>query len=647
MAIEFGYIKEYCERGFGRISKELYPSRYSQNTFFHIKTVKRKYSELAQTIDNGNWHGVSFWYVIERTSKGEQVSDLWSKADEVPSSLRNPIVSQVEEFWRDLRQDIPHWLDKITLELLGQESYEMLRKEREKRAREQREAERSRLEEERRQKVESERQIQLQAAKKEAARVAEELRRKQEIERQRQELARVEAERQLQIQPIATSLSQIVQPDITQEDVGPDPENPESKHAYELMQGASSCIFITGKAGTGKSHLLRHFIQKTKKRAVLLAPTGLAALNIGGQTIHSFFHFPPHIINLDDITLVRERELYRRVDTIVIDEVSMVNANLMDAIDVFMRKNGRDSSKPFGGAQIILFGDLFQLPPIITSRADNEFFSFHYASVFFFDARVFRELPIQVVELQKNYRQNDRAFIELLNAVRTNQLSDSQQVFLNSRYNPTYVPPDNDFFITLTTTNQRADTINTSKLRSLCTEEYAYTGEIEGKFDSFPTDSTLKLRKGAQVMFARNDTNKRWVNGTFGRVAGLDKGHIEVEVPSNGYLYTYRVEKETWEKLRYKFSPDTGRIATEVIGKFTQYPIKLAWAITIHKSQGQTFDKIIIDLTGGAFEHGQVYVALSRCRTLEGMVLKTEIWRNDILKVQSRVIEFMSQICLT
>lgn len=516
----------------------------------------------------------------------------------------------------------------------------MLCKKKERRIRRQRETKRSRLEEEKKHEIEAGQQIQLEATKEKDAHPAEELRDKQEIEHQRQKTAPVTAEL-LQIQSIATLTNQAIQPDITHEDVGPDPNNPESKHAYELMQGDEPCIFVTGKAGTGKSYLLKYFIQKTQKRAVLLAPTGLAALNIGGQTIHSFFRFPPHIINLQDIHLVHERELYRRVDTIVIDEVSMVNANLMDAINVFMRKNGRDSSKPFGGAQIILFGDLFQLPPVITNQEDNKFFSFHYASVFFFDAEVFKELPIKIVELQKNYRQQDQAFIELLNAVRTNQLSDDQQKLLNSRYNPTYIPQDDDLFIILTTINNRANSINTERLHSLHTEEYTYTGEIEGEFKDFPTNQDLKLKKGAQVMFVKNDTNKRWVNGTFGRVANLDENHIEVEVLSNGHSYTYRVERETWERLRYKFDPNTGRITTEVIGKFTQYPIKLAWAITIHKSQGQTFDRIIIDLTGGAFEHGQVYVALSRCRTLEGIILKTEIWRNDILKVQSRVIEFM------
>ena len=232
-----------------------------------------------------------------------------------------------------------------------------------------------------------------------------------------------------------------------EDDAGPDPDNIESKQAYALMKGSSPCVFITGKAGTGKSYLLKYFMQRTDKRVVLLAPTGMAAFNIGGQTIHSFFKFPPRIINLDEITQARERELYRSVDTIVIDEVSMVNANLMDGIDVFMRKNGRDSSKPFGGAQIILFGDLFQLPPVVTSQADHEYFSFHYASEFFFDARVFAELPIQIVELQKNYRQQDQIFIDILNAVRANQLTDSQQATLNSRYDPAYIPPKDDFLL--------------------------------------------------------------------------------------------------------------------------------------------------------------------------------------------------------
>lgn len=407
-------------------------------------------------------------------------------------------------------------------------------------------------------------------------------------------------------------------------DIGPDPENPEVCRAYEMMMGSAPCIFITGKAGTGKSYLLRYFVERTPKRVVLLAPTGVAALNIGGQTIHSFFWFPPQLINEDEITLApsSRRQLYRQVDTIIIDEISMVNANLMDAIDKFMRINGRDETKPFGGAQVILFGDLFQLPPPISDKASQEFFAFHYASPFFFDAKVFRECPIRPVELQKNYRQKDARFIELLNAIRVNQLSDQHREWLNARYDPGFQPPDSQFFMTLTTTNARADDINARKLAALRSTEFTYEADIEGAFNkntekgneknnNFPADTVLRLKQGAQVIFVKNDNNKRWVNGTLGRVTGLDKDWIEVEVVSDNHPYIYRIERETWTKLKYMFNPYTGRITTEIVGKFTQYPLRLAWAITIHKSQGQTYDRAMIDLAGGAFEAGQVYVALT------------------------------------
>jgi ATP-dependent exoDNAse (exonuclease V) alpha subunit len=425
-----------------------------------------------------------------------------------------------------------------------------------------------------------------------------------------------------------------------EDDLGPDPSNPESSYAYELMKGISPLIFVTGKAGTGKSFLLKYFMQRTSKRIVLLAPTGIAALNINGQTIHSFFHFPPRIIDEDDIHPVRNQDIYRQLDAIIIDEVSMVNANLIDAIDHFMRLNGKHSGQPFGGVQMIFIGDLFQLPPIVSDDAARQYFNFHYLSPFFFAAKAFIGCSMHIVELNQNYRQRDTTFIELLNAVRVNQLNDVQQSLLNSRFHPNFIPPRDQFFVTLAATNQQANQINNRMLSSLHQPQFTYVASIEGEFSPTPTDIELQIKVGAQVMFLKNDTDKRWVNGTIGRIVELEENYIGVEVISNGEPDTHQVEKVVWEKLKYRFDPFNGKIKSDIVGRFTQYPLKLAWAITIHKSQGQTHDSIIIDLTGGTFEHGQVYVALSRCRSLEGIILKTQIWKSDILTVDRYVLEF-------
>ncbi len=432
--------------------------------------------------------------------------------------------------------------------------------------------------------------------------------------------------------------------------VGPDPDNPESVRAFRCLESPTDAIFVTGRAGTGKSHLLKYWAGKTKKRIVVLSPTGLAAINVGGQTIHSFFRFPPRLLNKSDVGLVSDagrRQLYRSVDSIVIDEVSMVNANLIDTIDQFMRLNGRDRRQPFGGAQLVMFGDPYQLPPIVATEEESKFFATHYRSKHFFDAQVFADLRFESISLRKNYRQTNSDFMALLGGIREGSLSAEQQGRLNARCRPGFRPPPGEAWLTLTTTNRRAERLNGERLEKLRGADSVFEATIEGKRPNeknLPADATLRLRPGAQVIFVRNDKEKRWVNGTFGRVVKASGGGVEVEVRSGGHPYTYRLERETWESYEFRFDPKSGRIESTVVGKFTQYPIRQAWAITIHKSQGQTLERIIVDLDGGAFEHGQVYVALSRCPTLEGIVLDKEIWPNDLLRVDSPVAEFMEAL---
>lgn len=417
--------------------------------------------------------------------------------------------------------------------------------------------------------------------------------------------------------------------------------NDDFLRAYNLMASTNPCVFITGKPGTGKSTLLRYFVQKTSKRVAVLAPTGIAAINVGGQTIHSFFRFPPRPINPDDIQTVqnaRKRKLYEALDTIVIDEISMVRADLMDGIDQFMRKNGRNKALPFGGAQLILIGDLFQLPPVVIDGEEAKMFAHRWQSPYFFDAHVFRVIKMQRVELGKIYRQTDQDFIEMLSTLRENKCDEDFISRLNRRHKPEFSADQNDYFVTLTTTNAVAADINEERLNELPAELKEFKGRVEGNFKTqdMPTDLTLYLKENAQVMFVKNDKDKRWVNGTVGKVVKITGENIEVE---SAGAYRHRVQPVTWEMLKYRYDEKKRKITTEITGSFTQYPLKLAWAITIHKSQGKTLDKVIINLGGGAFAHGQLYVALSRCRTLEGIVLKSRVKSSDVI-VDQRIIDF-------
>jgi ATP-dependent DNA helicase PIF1 len=422
--------------------------------------------------------------------------------------------------------------------------------------------------------------------------------------------------------------------------------NEDFKRALRLIEETSECIFITGKAGTGKSTLLKHFSDNTNKNIALLAFTGVAALHIKGETIHSFFDFPLKPISQSDISVSSKKELYRKLDAIVIDEVSMVRSDIMDGIDYFMRLNGKNNQKPFGGVQVILFGDLYQLPPIVSGEEENKFFADNYRSEYFFDAHVYDDIPINVVELQKIYRQKDQQFIDALNAVRINNVQDRHLQIINSRYSP-HSTGNGSGHIILATRNNPVNEINREQLEQLPTPEFIYAGTIEGEADKekkFPTEIVLRFRKNAQVMFVKNDMQGRWVNGTIGRINSLDENSIQVEIESlsDRKSYIYNIEREKWEFLRHKYNPEKHKITTEVVGAFTQFPLKLAWAITIHKSQGKTFDRVIIDLGNGAFAHGQTYVALSRCTSLNGITLLTPIRRSDI-KVNNVVQSFFEK----
>ncbi|WP_293571148.1 PIF1 family ATP-dependent DNA helicase [Phaeodactylibacter sp.] len=414
------------------------------------------------------------------------------------------------------------------------------------------------------------------------------------------------------------------------------------KAALQMIENEGRNVFITGRAGTGKSTLLQLFRNTTRKKTVVLAPTGIAALNVGGQTIHSFFGFPPKPLSRQDLKKRRNRRLYTNLEVLVIDEISMVRADMLDNIDWFLRIN-REVPAPFGGLQVVFFGDMFQLPPVVANDIEAMRFQLEYDSPYFFSAHLFQDQTffLEMMELNKVYRQENRNFLRLLESVRLNRLDYDDLEDLNSRHLPQFEPED--FYVTLSARNATVDRINQRELSRIPLEEKTYVATISGQFNPrlYPTDPALKLKLGAQVMFIKNDPDKRFVNGTIGKVIKLDKKNVTVQIEqADGTPTQLEVEPMEWEVVKYKPSEkDPNRIETETLGNFTQLPLRLAWAITIHKSQGKTFDKVIIDLGRGAFEHGQTYVALSRCRSLEGIVLKTPLRMQDIL-IDERVVQF-------
>jgi len=432
--------------------------------------------------------------------------------------------------------------------------------------------------------------------------------------------------------------------------------NEQFVRALKVMEETSKNVFVTGKAGTGKSTLLEYFRAHTKKRIVVLAPTGVAALNVRGQTIHSFFRFKPHV-TLESVKKVRRRvkdglndddeSIYKKLDAIVIDEVSMVRADIMDCMDRFMRLNGRKRKEPFGGVQMIFIGDLYQLPPVVTSK-EKEIFTTHYTSPWFFDARVMDGLRMEFIELEKVYRQKDESFISLLNAIRNNSVTDKELEMLNQRYDPDFSSAPEDFYIWLTSINEAAEKINMEHLSALDSELMTYQGRMSGDFkpESLPTQTDLSVKVGAQVMLLNNDSYGRWVNGSIGRIEDIehanrgDNGDVLIVELTDGDVVD--VTPYTWEIFHYSFNKEKKRIESEVVGSFTQYPLKLAWAVTIHKSQGKTFDRAVIDIGRGTFATGQVYVALSRCTKLDGIVLKKPIQKKHIF-MDWRVVKFVTR----
>jgi len=392
---------------------------------------------------------------------------------------------------------------------------------------------------------------------------------------------------------------------------------------FNKIENSNKSYFITGKAGTGKSTFIQFFAQKTKKRIMLTAFTGIAAINVGGQTIHSFFRFPlkPLLPEDHEITLFREftqkYKIIQNIETIVIDEVSMLRSDLLEAIDYSLRKNGGDPDKPFGGKQIIFVGDVFQLPPVTdtTDEVENFLFTEEFRSEYFFDSKSYKKINPIYFEFQISHRQKyDLYFVQILDNIRICNADDLTLNTINERYLPNYTPKNEDFIITLTSINAIANVENSKKLQELSYTRFTYEAEIVGEFkeEKYPTQKTLELKKFAQVILIKNDPAGRWVNGTIAKIDFLAKDIIEIRL-QNGQ--SHRLQKETWENRKYKYDRDRKRIVSETIGSFSQFPIKLAWAITIHKSQGLTFDNVMIDLGTGAFVNGQVYTALSRCRT--------------------------------
>jgi ATP-dependent exoDNAse (exonuclease V) alpha subunit len=434
-----------------------------------------------------------------------------------------------------------------------------------------------------------------------------------------------------------------------------DTDNREWQQALQIIQYTRRSLFLTGKAGTGKSTFLRYIAETTKKKHVILAPTGIAAINAGGQTLHSFFKLPFHPLLPNDssysIRNIRKTlkysgeltKLLRELELIIIDEISMVRADIIDFIDKVLRIYCRNMREPFGGKQLLLVGDIFQLEPVIKEDEWRLMQPF-YASAYFFAAKVWQEMQLVSIELRKVYRQSDSQFIGLLDRIRQNHATDADLQSINARVNQSSKQKENGFEITLATRRDTVDYINDLHLSELEGDSTIFKGHIKGDFPetSLPAPMELEIKPGAQVIFIKNDKEKRWVNGTLGVVIYIDEGEgIITVVDEDGHEYD--VEREVWENMRYTFNEKEQKIEEEMLGSFIQFPLRLAWAITVHKSQGLTFRHVKIDFSGGgAFAGGQTYVALSRCTSLEGITLEAPIRRSDIF-VRAEVVAFANR----
>ncbi len=422
-------------------------------------------------------------------------------------------------------------------------------------------------------------------------------------------------------------------------------DNREFLTAMSLLETTNRSVFLTGKAGTGKSTFLRHITENTPKKHVVLAPTGIAAVNVGGQTIHSFFHLPFKPLLPDDPDFANPRKLFsflkmnsprrqliKELELIIIDEISMVRADMIDFIDKICRFCTGDRRRPFGGKQLLLVGDVFQLEPVVAPDM-KEILRLWYKTPYFFDARVFDEMKLVSVELTKVYRQSDRCFVDMLDRIRVGSPTPDDLHALNSRImkDDAGHADSSGMSMTIATRRDMVDNINEDHLDALKTPLRKYIGSVTGEFpeSSYPTDLELLLKEGAQVVFVKNDTGsvRRWVNGTLGRVVEATDDEVRVELEDGS---VYAVEPERWGNIRFKWDAESHRVIEEEIGSFTQYPLKLAWALTIHKSQGLTFNRVNVDVGRGAFTGGQSYVALSRCRSLEGIRLRSTLNVRDI-----------------